>query len=101
MCYLAAMELGSQNASDVSQTSLLEVRAVRCARCDAELSAEEFSDGRDAEWPVLVAVDAAAKPSLHRSCGGRIELTDVRAEVHVCPEDCECGSGGLPERVAW
>ena len=88
------------SAPDPRPDSLTEI-SVETAGIDAELIAEEFSDGRDAQWPVLVAVDASAKPSLHRACGGRIELTDVRAEVHVCPENCECGSGGLPERVAW
>ncbi len=96
MCYVAAMEPPSP-----TDAALVEVQSASCGRCGRALTAAEFSGGESSAWPVVVAGDALLAEQRHRDCGGPLELGDVRPAGHVCPEDCECGSGGLPERVVW
>lgn len=79
---------------------LVEVYAAICARCGDASTANEFSEGEFDEWPVIMD-EVVAQSRLHRRCGGQLVLGDIRPAGHVCAEDCECQSGGLPERVAW
>ena len=80
---------------------LIEVYSAVCGRCGDALAAEDFSEGEFGQWPVIMDTEDASQRRLHRVCGGQLVLGDIRPLGHVCAEDCECQSGGLPERVVW
>jgi hypothetical protein len=78
---------------------LVEIASARCLECGDAIAAREFSGGQSGDWPIVVEGTAIAQPRVHRGCGGRIELSGVRPAWHFCDDNCECGLGGLPERV--
>lgn len=88
---LASMELEG--------APLVEVESARCSDCGQFIDAQDFSGGETATWPVIIEGAAISQPRVHRGCGGRVELGEVRPAWHFCDENCECGQGGLPERV--
>ena len=78
---------------------LVEIHSARCVECGQPIEARDFSNGAFEEWPIVTEGAAIGRPRLHGGCGGRVELGEVRPAWHFCDENCECGSGGLPERV--
>ncbi|MCH7579173.1 MAG: hypothetical protein IIC91_06410 [Chloroflexi bacterium] len=79
---------------------LVEIESARCVECDQFLDARDFSGDDYARWPVITEASAVSQPRVHKGCGGRVELGEVRPAWHFCDENCECGLGGLPERVS-
>ena len=80
--------------------ALAEVFSASCERCGEALDAATLSAGRFAKWPVVLPAEGVSNVT-HDACGGRLSLGDIRPLGHVCPEDCECQTGGLSERVVW
>ena len=80
--------------------ALAEIFSAHCQRCGAALDAASLSAGRFTEWPVVLPADDLSNAT-HDGCGGRLLLGDVRPLDHICPEGCECQTGGLQERVVW
>ena len=83
----------------VEDAPLVEIVSARCVDCGQSLDAGDFSGGKYPTWPVVTAGSAISQPRVHQGCGGRVELGEVRPAWHFCDENCECGLGGLPERV--
>ena len=78
---------------------LVEIESAHCVECGQLVDARDFSGDNDATWPIITEGSAVSQPRVHSGCGGRVELGDVRPAWHFCDENCECGLGGLPERV--
>ncbi len=78
---------------------LVEIHSAHCVECGQPIEARDFSNGEFDKWPIVTEGAAVGRPQLHAGCGGRVELGEVRPAWHFCDEHCECGSGGLPERV--
>ncbi len=83
----------------IEDAPLVEIDSARCVECGQTVDAREFSGGVYTAWPVITAGSAISVAHVHSECGGRVELGDVRPAWHFCDENCECGLGGLPERV--
>lgn len=82
-----------------SDAPLVEVSSARCIECGQDVDAVEFSNGSSNTWPVIMDGVIIGTPRMHKLCGGRVELVGVRPAWHFCDDNCECGMGGLPERV--
>lgn len=83
----------------IEDAPLVEIESAHCLECGETIAAQEFSNGQSGDWPIIIEGIAIAKPRVHGGCGGRVELTGVRPAWHFCDDNCECGLGGLPERV--
>lgn len=78
----------------------MEVVSARCVECGQLIDARDFSGDDHATWPVVTTESAISQPRVHGGCGGRVELGEVHPAWHFCDENCECGLGGLPERLS-